>query len=109
MTFERTFYSKTLLSTLLLLIFTSLFIGCTTYQTQMGKQATSFYNNQSLDSTTIAYSVILTGNAANSLNDEATPNLNSLKKRLENASENSTLVFLGDNIFPIDDSPIRNL
>lgn len=109
MTFERTFYSKTLLSTLLLLVITSLFVGCTTYQTQMGSQATSFYNNQSLDTTTIAYSVILTGNAANTLNDEATPNLNSLKKRLENASENSSLVFLGDNIYPTDDSPIRNL
>jgi len=108
MTFERTFYTKTLLSTLLLLVFTSLFIGCTTYQTQMGIQATSFYNNQSLDSTTIAYSVILTGNAANTLNDEATPNLNSLKKRLENASENSTLLFLGDNIYPVEGFPVRN-
>ncbi|MBP6585260.1 MAG: hypothetical protein KA215_06305, partial [Flavobacterium sp.] len=69
MIFERTIYFKTLLSTLLLLVFTGFFVGCTTYKTQMGSQATSFYDNQSLDTTSIVYSVFLTGNAANQLND----------------------------------------
>jgi hypothetical protein len=101
MTFERTFYSKTLLSTLLLLVITSFFVGCTTYQTQMGSQATSFYDNQSLDTTSIVYSVFLTGNAANQLNDGATPSLSNFKKRLEAASKNGTVLFLGDNVFPL--------
>ena len=84
---------------LLLLGFLS---ACTSYKTQLGSQATSFYNNQSLDTTTIVYSVFLTGNAANTLNDGATPSLSNFKKRLERASKNSTALFLGDNIFPLN-------
>ncbi|MBC8883945.1 hypothetical protein H9X57_13050 [Flavobacterium piscinae] len=75
---------------LLLLGFLS---ACTSYKTQLGSQATSFYNNQSLDTTTIVYSVFLTGNAANTQNDGATPTLSNFKKRLERASKNSTALF----------------
>ena len=84
---------------LLLLGFLS---ACTSYKTQLGSEATSFYNNQSLDTTTIVYSVFLTGNAANTQNDGATPSLTHFKKRLERASKNSTALFLGDNIFPLN-------
>ena len=85
-----------------LLMVMGLFTSCTTYKTQLGSQATSFYNNQSLDTTTIVYSVFLTGNAANTQNDGATPSLTHFKKRLERASKNSTALFLGDNIFPLN-------
>ena len=85
-----------------LLMVMGLFTACTTYKTQLGSQATSFYNNQSLDTTTIVYSVFLTGNAANTQNDGATPTLSNFKKRLETASKNSTALFLGDNVFPLN-------
>lgn len=94
--------SKPPLQQIVFLFFITLFTGCTTYKTQMGSQATSFYNNQSLDTTTIVYSVYLTGNAANTQNDGATPSLSNFKKRLEKASKNSTALFLGDNIFPLN-------
>lgn len=94
--------SNPFLPRITLLFFIGLLSGCTTYKTQMGSQATSFYNNQSLDTTTIVYSVFLTGNAANELNDGATPALSNFKKRIETASANSTVLFLGDNIFPLN-------
>ena len=94
--------SKPLLQGILLLFFIGLFTSCTSYKTQLGSEATSFYNNQSLDTTTIVYSVFLTGNAANTQNDGATPSLSNFKKRLEKASKNSTTLFLGDNIFPLN-------
>jgi len=94
--------SKPLLQRIVLLFFIGLLTGCTSYKTQMGSQATSFYSNQTLDTTTIVYSVFLTGNAANTQNDGATPSLSNFKKRLEKASKNSTTLFLGDNIFPVN-------
>ncbi len=94
--------SKPFLPRIALLFFIGLLSGCTTYKTQMGSQATSFYNNQSLDTTTIVYSVFLTGNAANELNDGATAALSNFKKRMETASANSTVLFLGDNVFPLN-------
>ncbi|MCB0443082.1 MAG: hypothetical protein KDC50_03450, partial [Flavobacterium sp.] len=100
--FSIHFVSKSFLQRIVLLFFIGFLTGCTTYKTQLGSQATSFYNNQSLDTTTIVYSVFLTGNAANTQNDGATPSLSNFKKRLEKASKNSTVLFLGDNIFPLN-------
>lgn len=94
--------SKPLLQRIILVFFIGLLTACTSYKTQMGSQATSFYSNQTLDTTTIVYSVFLTGNAANTQNDGATPSLSNFKKRLEKASKNSTTLFLGDNIFPLN-------
>ena len=94
--------SKPLHQRIVLLFFIGLLTGCTSYKTQMGSQATSFYNNQTLDTTTIVYSVFLTGNAANTQNDGATPSLSNFKKRLEKASKNSTTLFLGNTIFPLN-------
>jgi hypothetical protein len=94
--------SRTVRQFILFLLFVGLITSCTSYKTQMGSQATSFFNNQSLDTTTIVYSVFLTGNASNSLNDRATPMLSNFKKRMESASINSTVLFLGDNIFPLN-------
>lgn len=102
MIFERAIFFKHFLSILLIVISTSFFVRCTTYQSQMGKSATSFYNNESLDTTNIVYSLFLTGNAGNSLNDKATPSLQNLKKRLDKASKNSSLLFLGDTSYPLD-------
>lgn len=95
-------FHKTSLNVFLLLFVIVFFVRCTTYQSKMGSSATSFYNNQSLDTTSIVYSVFLTGNAGNSLNDQATPTLQNFKKRLDNASKNSSVLFLGDNIYPLD-------
>ncbi len=94
--------SKLICYGITLLMVMGLFTACTSYKTQLGSQATSFYNNQSLDTTTIVYSVFLTGNAANTQNDGATPTLSNFKKRLEAASKNSTALFLGDNVFPLN-------
>ncbi|WP_333694640.1 metallophosphoesterase [Flavobacterium sp.] len=99
--FSIKFVSKPIQYIIVFLFFMGLFTACTTYKTQLGSQATSFYNNQSLDTTTIVYSVFLTGNAANTQNDGATPTLSNFKKRLEAASKNSTVLFLGDNVFPV--------
>lgn len=87
---------------ILFFLFMGLTIGCTTYKTQLGSESTSFFNNQSLDTTSIVYSVFLTGNAANTLNDGASPMLTNFKKRLEAASTKSSLLYLGDHIFPLN-------
>ena len=74
-------------------------ISCAVRQADYGKNVKNFEKNP-----TIKYSIIhtfyLVGDAGNLDQDEAFQNINILKDSLSKASENSTLIFLGDNIYP---------
>lgn len=96
------FHKKKYFKVFLFVLVLGFFVQCSTYKSSMGSSASSSYNKQSLDTTNIIYSVFLTGNAGNSENDNTNRSLQNLKKRLEKASKNSSLLFLGDNSYPIN-------
>jgi hypothetical protein len=68
----------------------------------MGGSVHSFSNIPSVDTAQLVYSVFLTGNAGTSQNNTVNHSLQNLKTRLEKASKNSTLLFLGDNVYPFE-------
>ncbi|NQY06553.1 MAG: metallophosphoesterase, partial [Flavobacteriaceae bacterium] len=79
-------------------IISTLFItSCATFykQTKTGV-------NQNLNKTNseLSHTFYLIGDAGNADLGGSTPALSSLQKRLESANENSTVIFLGDNIYP---------
>ncbi len=73
--------------------------SCTTYKTQLGREATSFYTNHSLDTIALAYSVFVVGNPAHSTTEKTMPWVDHFKKRLEGASPKSSLLIVGQSDF----------
>ena len=73
-----------------------LFNACATYQPQY--KTTD--NNESFPDKKIAHSFYLIGDGGNSPKDETSEALVAFGKELNNATENSTAIFLGDNIYP---------
>ncbi|WP_405608774.1 metallophosphoesterase [Polaribacter sp. Asnod1-A03] len=81
-------------STLLFILF--LFSACATYELQISEdQKTIKFNNNR----EIAHSFYLIGDAGNSTLTKDSPALTYLKKHIKGASEKSTLLFLGDNVY----------
>ncbi len=78
--------------------------GCATYKPQYKtkKLANEFPKDKK-----IIHSFYLLGDAGGSSLNENHPTLQRFKKELEQASENSTALFLGDNIYP-DGMPKKN-
>ena len=70
--------------------------ACATYNPQYKNsfRITNISNND------ILHSFYLIGDAGNSPLDSVSSALNSFKSELDNAGENSTAIFLGDNIYP---------
>lgn len=68
--------------------------------TQKAKYVSADANKEITTSKQISHTVYLIGDAG--LSEDNTPNaaLRSFKNRLNNANENSTAIFLGDNIYP---------
>ncbi|PKB18289.1 metallophosphoesterase [Flavobacterium sp. 5] len=84
------------------LTITLLFIlnSCATHHAQYGKEATKPVEQSEIDSSTIAHTFYLVGDAGNADEDKSKETLALLENRLEHSSKNSTLLFLGDNIYP---------
>lgn len=86
-----------------ILVFIILLLGsCATYQTKYS--STVIVNNEVTDSPTtktISHTVFLIGDAGLSPKKEMNPVLATFKKSLDAAHENSTAIFLGDNIYPV--------
>ncbi|WP_165569338.1 metallophosphoesterase [Epilithonimonas lactis] len=87
-------------------------ISCAVQKADYGKNVRSFDVNSSIKDS-IIHTFYLVGDAGNLDQDEAFQNMNVLKDSLSKASENSTLIFLGDNIYPVGmpkkDDQNRNL
>lgn len=81
----------------LLLIFTFCYLGCATYET---KYAQKFTAKTSENKKKIAHTLYLIGDAGLSPKNDLNAPLKLFKARLDKASENSTAIFLGDNIYP---------
>ena len=80
----------------LTILLTILLVSCATFKEQVDKQA-----NQQLTSTTseLSHRFYLIGDAGNAAANESTLPLLSLQKRLQDAPENSSVIFLGDNVY----------
>jgi len=84
----------------LLILISVTAISCAVQNTDYGKNAKDFAKNPTIKDS-IIHTFYLVGDAGNLDQDEAFHNMNILKDSLSKASENSTLMFLGDNIYPV--------
>jgi len=80
-----------------LIIFFLLLSNCATYQPQY-KNAKE--NSTSFSTKDVAHSFYLLGDGGNSPLGSETPTLGKLRTELKSTSKNSTILFLGDNIYP---------
>lgn len=87
-------------TTLLFLLIGLLFQSCATHHTQLGKNSHNPTPENAADSSKIAHTFYLIGDAGNADEEKAQQTLGLLKNRLQKSDKNSTLLFLGDNIYP---------
>jgi hypothetical protein len=83
-----------------ILSFAIFFNSCATEKAQYGKIAKSYQTILPNIEKSIAYSLFLVGDAGNSEEKASSELLHQLQYKLEKAEENSSLIFLGDNIYP---------
>lgn len=75
-------------------------ISCAVQNADYGRNAKDFAKNPAMNDS-IIHTFYLVGDAGNLDQDEAFHNMNILRDSLAKTSENSTLMFLGDNIYPV--------
>ncbi|HRB73187.1 MAG TPA: metallophosphoesterase, partial [Flavobacterium sp.] len=80
-------------------LFILLFQSCATHTIQTGKNLIDTIDNQAI-SKGPEYQLYLVGDAGNSDESNGQQTLKSLEAQLKNAGKNTTLLFLGDNIYP---------
>lgn len=75
-------------------------LSCATHRAQYGKNTENDIAQNTSDTSQIAHTFFLVGDAGNADEQKAQETLALLQKRLENSNKKSTLLFLGDNIYP---------
>ncbi|SHH03570.1 Calcineurin-like phosphoesterase [Flavobacterium micromati] len=94
-------YFKSFLAPSCLLILSGLiFQSCATHHAQFGKNIKQPVTALNADTLEIAHTIYLIGDAGNTNKNNVEKNFGPLKNRLKQASKNTTLLFLGDNIYP---------
>lgn len=83
-----------------LLLYVFVFQSCATHQVQFGKNINNPISQNASDTTKIAHTFYLIGDAGNAEEQNAKQILGLLEDQLKKADENTTLLFLGDNIYP---------
>jgi hypothetical protein len=85
-----------------LLAIATLFIvySCATNKPQYGKNVSANETENATDTIKIAHTFFLVGDAGNADEEQAQQTLELLEQKLKKASKKSTLLFLGDNIYP---------
>ncbi|QHL88571.1 hypothetical protein GU926_14475 [Nibribacter ruber] len=85
---------------LLPLLALGLLASCSgSYKAFYSRDLVQWKDQKPQDSSEVIYTVFLIGDAGAPLTDEPDPNLVLLKSQLDVANENSTIVYLGDNIY----------
>ncbi|MFW0738064.1 metallophosphoesterase [Flavobacterium sp. T12S277] len=74
--------------------------SCATHKAQYGKSVSANETENATDSIKIAHTFYLVGDAGNADEEQAQQTLELLHQKLKKASKKSTLLFLGDNIYP---------
>jgi len=90
---------KNLSALVKLTVLSALVISCATYNVKKGKNLPEIRNN----SAEIAndFQIFLIGDAGNAEEIQAQQTLQLLKNKLDSADQNSIVIFLGDNIYPL--------
>jgi hypothetical protein len=88
-----------------------LFISCASYKTQYTKESAKWEQSSPSPSLVLQHTMYLVGDGGNAYADK-TPVLDYLKTTLASESKNSSILFLGDNIYeygmpPKEDEPSR--
>lgn len=81
-----------------ILIFTFIISSCSTHKVQYGKAITEPFLTENTDK--ISHQFFLIGDAGNADEPKSIETLKLLKTRIDKADSASTLLFLGDNIYP---------
>ncbi|MCG9792409.1 metallophosphoesterase [Flavobacterium algicola] len=89
-----------LIKPLILTFILALLSGCATKKEQYGSNVDSSSSLNDKDSTNIAHTFYLIGDAGNTTEEVSKSILNALTEKLKVADKNSTLLFLGDNVYP---------
>jgi hypothetical protein len=76
-------------------------VSCANYVPQVAKMEADWSAQPSPEGKTLAYRTYLIGDAGNAAKGETLPVISHLEKRLLTAPKNSTVIFLGDNIYPV--------
>lgn len=92
-------FKKNISVSLLYVLILFFLISCATNKPQYGK-ATEVKANDSIKRFIVDHTFYLVGDAGNADEEAAKKTLSFLKQKLEKADKNSTLLFLGDNIYP---------
>lgn len=95
---DNNFIKNKIPAYLLLSIF--LLHSCATHHAQYGDKAIVGIPTNGIDTSKIAHTFYLIGDAGNSDEDKAKKTLNQLHDELLKSDKNATLLFLGDNIYP---------
>jgi predicted nuclease with TOPRIM domain len=74
--------------------------SCATHKAQYGKNASENENENATDSIKITHTFYLVGDAGNADEEQAQRTLELLHQKLKKSNKKSTLLFLGDNIYP---------
>ncbi|MBW4361585.1 metallophosphoesterase [Flavobacterium sp. NAS39] len=74
--------------------------SCATHHSQYGKNIENEITQNTSDTARISHTFFLVGDAGNPNKDKALETFSLLRKKLENSNKKSTLLFLGDNIYP---------
>ncbi|HSN48666.1 MAG TPA: metallophosphoesterase, partial [Flavobacterium sp.] len=82
------------------LLAATIFQSCATHHAQFGKNIKNPETKNAADSSKIAHTFYLIGDAGNANEKKAQQTLGLLEERLAKANKNGTLLFLGDNIYP---------
>jgi hypothetical protein len=77
-----------------------LLTACATHKAQYGKNVSNNENENATDTIKIAHTLFLVGDAGNADEEQSQQTLELLHQKLKKANKKSTLLFLGDNIYP---------
>ncbi|WPR70274.1 metallophosphoesterase [Flavobacterium sp. NG2] len=85
---------------LIQLFISFLLFSCATHKEQFGKNVANWNPTNEKDTSKIAHTFYLIGDAGNTTDENSKEALLALKEKLKTADKNSTLIFLGDNVYP---------
>jgi len=91
--------SRNLVIKLSILLSSILLTNCATYNLQYNREVENWNTNNSEKNYEIDHTFYLIGDAGNAKASEELTHLNILKNELSSAKENTTVLFLGDNIY----------
>ncbi|GLU55188.1 hypothetical protein Dfri01_46490 [Dyadobacter frigoris] len=81
------------------IIIAALAVSCASYKTKYTKESIEWENQKPDPNLAVKHIMYLVGDAGNETPDTPAPVLKYLKSKLASESENSSLVFMGDNIY----------